>query len=88
MPWRQRFLLLNDLGERVANHQVQHDVRLPAFLADFINGADILMVDGGRGAGIAQKLFDFRIGHIRGERNLDGDVSAEFLVEAAIDDAE
>ena len=57
-------------------------------LADFVKGADVGMIEGGRGAGFALEAFQGHAvaGHLL-RKEFEGDFAAEFQVFGTIDDA-
>ena len=76
------------LVERFALEQLHRQVALAAFLIEAVDGADVGMVERGRGAGFAPEPFE-RLGRRRvaGRQHLDGHLPAELGVLRPVDDA-
>ena len=74
----QRAVAADDLGERVAGHELHgHEVGA-AVLAPVVDPHDVRVVQAGRGLGLAaETLHEGGVGRVLGEQHLDGDLAVE-----------
>ena len=64
--------------QSLAFEVLHHDEARPLMFADFVNGADVGMIQGGRGAGFAAKTFEgLRVMRDIVGQKLEGDEAAE-----------
>jgi hypothetical protein len=76
------------MPQRHAVEKFHDDEGLPIHFVDFVDGADVGVVQGGRGLGLALKTGKhLRVfGYVRGKK-LQGDKAIEFDILSLVDDA-
>jgi hypothetical protein len=78
----------NERVQRLAIDQLHHDVQFAAEFADFVDRADIGVVQrGGRAGLVQQKIPCGGVPDDLGAEQLEGDVAVQEFIASAIDDA-
>src|ERR1022692_1051820 len=86
--FEQQGLVANAMLQRGALQEFHRQERMPVVLADLVEGTDVRMIDGCRGARFLPEAFDrYAVASHFLREKFQGDFPAEFQVLGAIDDA-